>query len=59
MISVSGRKWEEKKVNKKLVEKLKQEYKFSKILSKLIVSRNFDQEEIYLIEHEDSVKTKN
>ena len=52
MISVSGRKWEEKKVNKKLVEKLKQEYKFSKILSKLIVSRNFDQEEIYLIEND-------
>ena len=49
MISVSGRKWQERKVNKNLAEKLKQENNFSKILSQLIVSRNFDQEEIHLI----------
>ncbi len=51
MISVSGRKWQEKKVNLKLVEKIRQEYNFSKILSQLIVSRNFDKNEIYLIEN--------
>ncbi len=49
MISVSGRKWKEEKVNKKIVEKIEQEYNFSKIISKLIVSRNFDKEEIYSI----------
>ncbi len=51
MISVSGRKWEEKKINKNLVEKIQQENNFSKILSHLIVSRNFDQNEIHLIEN--------
>ena len=52
MISVSGRKWKEKEVNKNLVEKIQQENKFSKILSQLIVSRDFDKDEIYLIKNE-------
>ncbi|MEK9545072.1 MAG: single-stranded-DNA-specific exonuclease RecJ [Pelagibacteraceae bacterium] len=51
MISVSGRKWEEKIVNSKFVEKIQQDYNFSHLLSKLIVSRNFDENEIYLIEN--------
>ena len=51
MISVSGREWKEKKVNSKFVEKIHQDYNFSKILSKLIVSRKFDENEIYLIEN--------
>jgi single-stranded-DNA-specific exonuclease len=37
---------EQQKVNKNLVEKIKQDYNFSDILSKLIVSRNFDITEI-------------
>ena len=49
MISVSGRKWKEEKVSKRLLEKIEQEYNFSKIVSKLIVSRNFDKQEIYSI----------
>ncbi|WP_075500842.1 single-stranded-DNA-specific exonuclease RecJ [Candidatus Pelagibacter communis] len=49
MISVSGREWKEEKVNKRILEKIEQEYNFSKIVSKLIVSRNFDKEEIYSI----------
>ena len=52
MISVSGRKWKELKVNTKLVEKIEQKYNFSKITSKLIVSRNFDDDEIHLIEND-------
>jgi len=44
MISISGKQWEEKKVSKNLVEKLKQDHKFSEIISKLIISRNFDNE---------------
>ena len=46
MISVSGKKWEQKKNNKNLIEKLKQDYDFSEVLSKLIISRKFDNDEI-------------
>jgi len=46
MISVSGKNWIERKVNKNSVEKIKQDYKFNEILSKLIISRNFDEDEI-------------
>ena len=42
MISVSGKNWEQKKVNKNSIEKLKQDYNFSDIISKLVVSRKFD-----------------
>ena len=47
MISVSGKKWTEQQVNKNLLEKFKQDYGFGDILSKLIISRNFDTSEIY------------
>jgi len=46
MISVSGKKWEEKKINQNLVDKLKQDYAFNDILSRLIISRKFDNDEI-------------
>ena len=51
MISVSNKNWEEIKINKNKIEKLKQDYNFSEILSKLIISRNFSLEEIHLIEN--------
>ena len=51
MISVSGRKWEEKKTNKNLIEKLKQDYNFSDILSKLVLSRKFDRTELSTIDN--------
>ena len=51
MISVSGKKWVQKKFNKNIIEKLKQDYNFSEILSKLIVSRNFNESEIHTIEN--------
>jgi len=46
MISISGKKWEEKKINQNLVDKLKQDYDFNDILSRLIISRKFDNDEI-------------
>jgi len=49
MISVSGKKWEEKKINQNLVDKLKQDFNFSDILSRLIISRKFDNDEIATI----------
>jgi single-stranded-DNA-specific exonuclease len=47
MISVSGKIWTEQKVNKNLVEKFKQDHGLSDILSKLVISRNYDTSEIY------------
>ncbi|MDA7637187.1 single-stranded-DNA-specific exonuclease RecJ [Candidatus Pelagibacter sp.] len=47
MISISGKIWTEQKVNKNLVEKLKQDYDHGDIISKLIISRNYDTSEIY------------
>ena len=47
MISVSGKIWTEQKVNKNLVEKFKQDYGLGDILSRLIISRNYDTSEIY------------
>ena len=49
MISVSGKKWEQKKINQNLVDKLKQNYNFSDTLSRLIISRKFDDDEITTI----------
>jgi len=51
MISVSGKQWKQKKNNKNLIEKLKQDYDFSEILSKLIISRKFDNDEINTIDN--------
>jgi len=56
MISVSGKIWTEHKVNKNLVEKFKQDYGFSDILSKLIISRNYDSSEIYGINNKQKLK---
>ena len=41
-----------KKNNKNLIEKLKQDYNFSEILSKLIISRKFDQTELSTIDND-------
>ena len=46
MISISSKNWIEKKVNKNLIDKIKQDFNLNEIISKLIVSRNFDIEEI-------------
>jgi single-stranded-DNA-specific exonuclease len=51
MISVSGRRWEQKKIDKNSLEKLKQDYDFSEIVSKIILSRKFDETEITSINH--------
>ena len=51
MISVSGKKWIQHNVNKNLVEKAKQDYGLSHLLSHLIISRNYDSSEIYGIQN--------
>lgn len=52
MISVSGKNWEETKINKRILDKIKIENNFSEIEAKIIVSRNFDHEEIYSINNQ-------
>jgi len=47
MISVSGKIWTEQKVNKNLVEKFKQDYGLGDIISRLVISRNYNTSEIY------------
>ena len=49
MISVSNKEWSERKIDGNLANKLSQDNNFSQILSKLIVSRKFNNEEIYSI----------
>ena len=51
MISISGKKWIERKVNKNSIDKIKQDFQYSEFLSKLIVSRNFNLTEITNIDH--------
>ena len=52
MISVSGKHWEEINVSKRLIEKIKSEQNISELIAKLIISRNFDEIEIYSINNE-------
>jgi single-stranded-DNA-specific exonuclease len=56
MISVSGKNWEELYTNKRLVEKIKIDYGFNEIQSKIILSRNYTSEEIYLIKNKIELK---
>ena len=55
MISVSGKIWTQQKVNKNLVEKVKQDYGFSDIISQLIISRKYDLSEIYGIQNKQKI----
>jgi len=56
MISITGKKWKQKKIDKNSIEKLKQDNDFSEILSKLIITRKFDQTEIYSINNDLDLK---
>ena len=49
MESVSGKYWEESKINQRVFEKIKSENSFTDIINKLIVLRNFNKEEIFTI----------
>jgi len=59
MISVSNREWSERKFNENLVNKCSQDNNFSQILSKLIVTRNFIDDEIYTINNSKNVNFSN
>ena len=52
MISVLGKKWKQKKNNKNSIEKLKQDFNFTDIISNLALSRKFDQTELNTINND-------
>src|SRR6056300_1223754 len=56
MISISGKNWEEEYTNKRLIEKIKIDHGFNDIQSKIILSRNYSSEEIYLIKNKIDLK---
>ena len=49
MISVSDKEWRERKLDNNLINKSSQDNNFSQILSKLVIAREFNNEEIYTI----------
>ena len=51
MISINSNSWEEINVNKRFVQKLKQDFKFSENIAKLLIDRNYNQEEIYSLDN--------
>ena len=55
MISVTGKGWVQQKVNKNLVEKVKQDHDLGHILSTLIISRNYDASEIFGINNDQKI----
>jgi len=56
MISVSGKDWEEEYIIKRLVEKIKIDHSLNDIQAKIILSRNYSKEEIYLIKNKIDLK---
>ena len=52
MQSVSGNNWEEISINKRIIDKVRNDLNFSEFLSKLIISRKFDQLEIDSIDRD-------
>src|SRR6056300_1666334 len=56
MISVSGKNWEEEYTNIRLIEKIKIDHGFNDIQSKIILSKNYSSEEIYLIKNKINLK---
>ena len=51
MISISGKNWEETYVKKRILEKVKIDNDLPDILAKIVVSRNFDKDEIHSIKN--------
>ena len=49
MISVSGKNWEEVKVSKRVIDKVIIDLDLSIIQSKIVISRNFSNDEIFLL----------
>ena len=55
MKSVSGKNWEEFPLDKRLTEKIKIDHDLNDIQTKLVLSRNYSKEEIFLINNKISI----
>ena len=51
MKSVSGKRWEELSINRRIIEKIKIDHDLNDIQAKLVLSRNYTNEEIFLIKN--------
>ncbi len=49
MLSVSGRDWQEAKIDYRKVEQYSQKYNLSNLISKILINNKFDEEEIYYL----------
>lgn len=63
MKSVSGKHWEELSINRRIIEKIKIDHGLNDIQARLVLSRNYTKEEIFLIKnkiplHNPFLKTK-
>ena len=56
MKSVSGKNWEEIKLDKRLIDKVKIDENFDTIQAKLVVSRHFSKTEIFSIKYQTDVE---
>ncbi|WP_440911866.1 single-stranded-DNA-specific exonuclease RecJ [Candidatus Pelagibacter sp.] len=55
MKSVSGKNWEELSLDARLIEKIKIDHALNDVQAKLVLSRNFSKEEIFLIRNKISL----
>ena len=56
MKSISGKSWSEQKIKQRLIDKVTQDYRFNTILSKLLIERNFSNDEIWSIDNKKYIK---
>ena len=52
MISVSGKNWEEVKIQKRLIDKVKIDFDLTDTQSKIALSRNYIDQDFFLINNE-------
>ena len=52
MISISGKNWEEVRVQKRLIDKVKIDFKLSETQAKIALSRNYTNQDFFLIDNE-------
>jgi len=52
MISISGKNWEEVRVQKRLIDKIKIDFDLTEIQAKIALSRNYTDQDLFLINNE-------
>ena len=52
MISISGKYWEEVHIQKRLIDKVKIDFNLTETQAKLALSRNFTDQDFFLINNE-------